>query len=892
MRQDNQSSALTQTTYLTCKVSVFANIRETIPQAETTLADVLAQIRDEKFAHLVQAIRAEQDKAKRDILKKTLPAFTPSGTFSERKKSSLKEHSGVIVIDFDNVANLQSARASLIKDPYTFALFISPSGTGLKVLVKIDKSQHLKMFKSLTLYYKKTYKLDADSSGKDVSRLCFFSSDKDLFVNENSKQFELRDELNTELILRNALIPYRRASVGERHATNTRQSFLLGGLVAGGVLDEREVLDAIENEIRHLFEPERYADEMRTAKECFEAGKREPIFASDVVSNKKPNVSTSQNNLSVTTTADSNDDYKFFIEGNCTFFEKGNKVVKVANFNARIVEKIVIDDGQTQRKMLVIEGENYEGRKLEQLTIPSASFDEMKWVSEWLPHVSIAPRMKDYVRFAINSTHTDIVRTRYVHTGYRVIDGKLCYLSHNSVVGIDSSNAQAFSAELDDNLSQYSLPQEASPELAKQGAEAMKTILELAPRHISFPLFASLFCAPLTPYLDVDFAVWLVGESGSMKTTLATLLLNAFGDFSTKHLLSWNSTANSLEANLFALKDSLCVIDDFAPQPDSYSSARLEQVVSRVVRDIGNSSGRGRLKTDLSQQQTLRPRGFVVCTGEQLPDVSSILARLFIVSLKKVDVNLDKLNAVQEARHTLKHAMRTFIEFVISNDETLKMTIPRLIETLRAEFATTDAHARNVSAAAKMSVAFEMGVKFLASLDVIDEDDVEKLCKECEQVMRAQISAQTKAVAAESPIQIFFDTISDLLDASKILLESRDGTRNFIGLGERVGFFDSENIYLIPSSFGVVCKALRDSDRRFPLKQEAFWRMLVDKGYVIANNDRYTKLIKVGGTVYRVVEIDVSKVPFAHKISNDTVLRNHTITHGELPSRHDEDMPF
>ena len=42
-----------------------------------------------------------------------------------------------------------------MKDKYTFCVFISPSGNGLKVLVKIpnDAENHIKYFQSLENYY-------------------------------------------------------------------------------------------------------------------------------------------------------------------------------------------------------------------------------------------------------------------------------------------------------------------------------------------------------------------------------------------------------------------------------------------------------------------------------------------------------------------------------------------------------------------------------------------------------------------------------------------------------------------------------------------------------------------------------------------------------------------
>lgn len=59
------------------------------------------------------------------------------------------------------------------------------------MLVKVEtpKENHLTAFNQVKLCYEKTLALHADPSGKDVTRLCFFSYDPDLYLNPESKIF-------------------------------------------------------------------------------------------------------------------------------------------------------------------------------------------------------------------------------------------------------------------------------------------------------------------------------------------------------------------------------------------------------------------------------------------------------------------------------------------------------------------------------------------------------------------------------------------------------------------------------------------------------------------------------------------------------------------------------
>jgi hypothetical protein len=64
-------------------------------------------------------------------------------------------------------------------------MFVSPSGDGLKWIIPIDltKAKQADYFKAIANYVKKTYQLEIDHSGKDISRACFLPQDINAFIN-------------------------------------------------------------------------------------------------------------------------------------------------------------------------------------------------------------------------------------------------------------------------------------------------------------------------------------------------------------------------------------------------------------------------------------------------------------------------------------------------------------------------------------------------------------------------------------------------------------------------------------------------------------------------------------------------------------------------------------
>ena len=166
-----------------------------------TIGEILEKIKTGgEHKAVINQLREETDKEKRNKLKNKLPTVTISGLFENgHKEENIKEHSGFIQIDFDNVENISEAISKLKKDKFSYSIFLSPSGNGLKIIAKIqpDCKNHLSNFLQLQEYYKKVFFLEADTQCKDVSRLMYLSYDEELFINEKSDVWEIEEKKET-----------------------------------------------------------------------------------------------------------------------------------------------------------------------------------------------------------------------------------------------------------------------------------------------------------------------------------------------------------------------------------------------------------------------------------------------------------------------------------------------------------------------------------------------------------------------------------------------------------------------------------------------------------------------------------------------------------------------
>ena len=158
---------------------------------------VFDMIKQEKLKSEIDAMRSfyDTDHSKYSKLKGKLPICLFAGTFGRFCNDALIAPSGLVVVDFDKipVQEMVNVWNMLVNDPYTYAAFLSPSGRGYKVIVRVgnnmDNTSHNEYLDALKEYYNSPF---WDDSCKGISRACYLSSDPDLYQNRNSKTWTKR----------------------------------------------------------------------------------------------------------------------------------------------------------------------------------------------------------------------------------------------------------------------------------------------------------------------------------------------------------------------------------------------------------------------------------------------------------------------------------------------------------------------------------------------------------------------------------------------------------------------------------------------------------------------------------------------------------------------------
>ena len=180
-----------------------------VPEGTATVPDVYERITTcTRLARLTDNVRNAPDKKARNAAKALLPAFTPSAVFAPRRKAlpdHLASYTGLVVLDFDHLSE-RGRQADALRDeiathPSCLLTFKSPSGDGVKAVFPLDTDGvntsdgadaigfHARAYEAVRADCEARYGVPLDTSGSDVSRLCYLAFDPQAKYNPAAAPF-------------------------------------------------------------------------------------------------------------------------------------------------------------------------------------------------------------------------------------------------------------------------------------------------------------------------------------------------------------------------------------------------------------------------------------------------------------------------------------------------------------------------------------------------------------------------------------------------------------------------------------------------------------------------------------------------------------------------------
>jgi hypothetical protein len=307
---------------------------------------------------------------------------------------------------------------------------------------------------------------------------------------------------------------------------------------------------------------------------------------------------------------------------------------------------------------------------------------------------------------------------------------------------------------------------------------------------------------------------------------------------------------------LFAGKDALVVIDDFAPSGTGDDIKRMHRDAIRVFRAQGNRAGRGRMAADTSLRPEHPPRGLLLSTGEDIPRVQSAQARVFIVEVGETDVDLKALTQCQQdaADGRYAEALAAFIRWIAPRYEKERRALRVAVEASRRT-ATLGLHGRTVDMVAALLHSLGRFLAFAEELGVLTAEQVGQLERTASKVLDETAADQAAHHAASEPTTRFLELLSAAIISGHAHLASPAGTQppiayaygwrsRTVGAGENggvewqpqgdlIGWVEDADLYLEPTaSYNVAQRQAREGEP-LSVSSKTLGKRLEERGLLV-----------------------------------------------------------
>ena len=537
--------------------------------------------------------------------------------------------------------------------------------------------------------------------------------------------------------------------------------------------------------------------------------------------------------------------------------------IMLCNFAPRIVREVIVDDGAEKTRRYLIGGTDANGNNFTPVEVPAGELEKMAWIANCLDascDLCVVSQVEKHVRCAIKTT-ARFADKRYIfsHTGWKKIGGEWHYLLPGD---------KTYQVELKGKQRNYY----GAEGFVKEDAEELVKLLScsMMPDEVLLPCLATVFLSPLNEFLrqighEPKYLLTLIGRTGSMKSTVAALMLSFFGNFSATDLpMSFRDTANSIVHNAFALKDVLTCVDDYHPTARSDAS-QMKATMQTLARGYGDRAARNRLGSDITLREPRPPQGNVIVTAEFAPDIGeSGTARLFCIEMKPGGINLPLLTEAQDKALEGKYAacMRGYtdmVKFFADKGEVCGILKSKFM-TYRSKWRERlreneiQFHDRLPDTLACLEIGFSFMEIFLSAEAHMDEKGITALNARFESVLLRLAARQSESVEQDRPTHIFLRKLYSLIECGNVCLLPATGrteipTKNYIG-------YEDENYYylMLDASHKAVKRLCGEQDEGFAISAKSLAKALADEGLIEpGDNGTNTRTMRFSGRLKRVM---------------------------------------
>ena len=321
--------------------------------------------------------------------------------------------------------------------------------------------------------------------------------------------------------------------------------------------------------------------------------------------------------------------------------------------------------------------------------------------------------------------------------------------------------------------------------------------------------------------------------------------LSFFGSFFDDGVMSWTSTANSIEAEGYFFKDSLFLVNDYKASCIDWKSA------VRILQNYADGSGRMRMKPNASLHRPTYIRGLLLSTGEDFVSGSESVAARTILLRVPAEKDLERGERCRARKAQYAMFLPGLIQMVISN-ENWETAFSDFVSKKISEYHTAAEFSNALRVAANLALnhaGFDMFVKYQGRLGVIDQSEANAMLEKHDSIAKSYLQIHAETFKAENPVEILFRVLGEKFATSSIRLLNDPNTSN----GRVIGKKSETSVFLFSDTLMEVLAAhYRSRGQKVHFGKDALKDALIQDGLLKkANEERWARQIR-GETGMRV----------------------------------------
>lgn len=519
----------------------------------------------------------------------------------------------------------------------------------------------------------------------------------------------------------------------------------------------------------------------------------------------------------------------FLFDGGIWMHDEKHGQTVLCNFEARIIEETVYDDGESEDEYYTIHAHcSNRGRTIKMTRQDFESETAMGKIAASLgARARINPRAQlKFIQDAIKTFSQDVKeRHFYTYTGW--VGEK--YMFGNGYVDSNGWHASDW-CDLPRRLKQYNLNPTATID---EALSVLDHLLQTAPIDVVAPLVGGIQIAPIKRWLKAAAPmIHICGTTGSRKTALSCAAMCLYGMFAPAQPTdTWSSTMNSVQKLGWHLKDAPLLLDDY----------KIKNVKPRdvtfLLQNYGDQTARGRLDANSTLKEVYPVRGVIISSGEDQPEgEASTLARILTVNLRKGDVELDNLSLVQDFGHYLHTLTVDYIQWLtgatLDAESIYSSTRNKILQQLETmENATNPG--RVASNIAVIVTSWEVFLQYIEERGHWSLDRIEEFRKAYKRSLYELAKEQLNLTTQERYSQVFIEAVSGLLVSGRAcLLPTPPESGQTV-----VGYQDDQGVWLICNVVvDEVARSLRSAGRDLGASSRAISQMLYQDNMLLSVN--------------------------------------------------------